>query len=108
MNDMLNNPVLIALIAAVPSFLLGYLAYRRSIEVDRVTEQSGVANTQLTAVGQVITGLNQLIDNLQADNKELRETIKTIAIKLKEVVDERDKLVAEVNNLNKTIKVNGK
>lgn len=107
MKDVLNNPTVIGLLVAIPSFVLGYLAYRQSKKVDKTTEQSGIANNQLNAVGQVLSGLNQLIDSLQADNKELRENIKAIGIKLKEVLDERDILLKEINRLNKLYKING-
>lgn len=107
MPDLLNNPAIIGLVVAIPSFVLGYLAYRQSKKVDRATEQSGVADDQLNAVGQVLSGLNQLIDNLQDDNKELRENIKLIGIKLKEVVEERDALLKEINRLSRLYNING-
>lgn len=104
MNELLDNPLFAVLVGAVPSFILGILAYRRSQKVDKATEQSAIANTHRDAIGQVITGLNQLIDNLQTDNKELRDIIADLGIKLKEVVDERDIVVAELHELQKTFK----
>lgn len=104
MNDLLSNTAVIGFIVGIPSLILGYLVYKQSQKVDKTTEQSGIANTQLTAVGQVLSGLNQLIDNLQTDNKELRENIKAIGIRLKEVIDERDTLIKEMDKLNKLYK----
>lgn len=101
----LNSPIILALIAAVPSFILGILAWRRSVKVDKNTEQAATALAQSTAAAQVLEGLNKLIENLQEDNKELRGNITEVAKKLKEALAERDKLRRELDKLNKRYKI---
>lgn len=104
--EWLSNPAVLLLLGAIPGFTLGILGYWRSRQVDKATEKTEFILAQSTAVQQVISGLNQLIDALQQDNKELRENIKIIAIKLSEVVNERDLLVKETGKLKD--KYNGK
>lgn len=94
-----NNPAVIGLIVAIPSFILGYLAYRRSIKVDRFTEQTGFAASQTGALAQVINGLNQLIDNLQEDNQVLRDNLRDIRKRLDEITLERLAFIKEIDNL---------
>lgn len=98
--SILEQPVLLALIAAVPSFILGYLAFRRAVKVDKTTEQSGVAVAQLGAVNQIIDGLNQLIDNLQEDNVILRKGLIDVGTKLESAITERDSLRDELRSIN--------
>lgn len=95
----LDNPAITALVVSIPSFILGYLAYRQSRKVDRATEISGVASANVSAVNQVIDGLNRLIDNLQEDNKLLREGLSNLNIRLQESLIEREKLRAEITVL---------
>lgn len=96
---MFDHPILIGVFAAIPSFLLGFLVYRRSIKVDKVAEQSGAASSQVTAINQVIDGLNKIVDNLQEDNKLLRESVSRLDIRLKEVTNESYKLEIEIREL---------
>lgn len=100
-----TQSILIALIAAVPSFILGYLAYSRSIKVDKIAEQSGAATAQVGAVNQVIEGLNQLIDNLQQDNEVLRKSLSELSIKLENVITDRDKLKRQFQAVSKKYKI---
>lgn len=97
----LDNPAIVGVIVGIPSFILGILAYHQSRKVDRITEKQGVASANITAVNQVIDGLNQLIDNLQADNKLLREGISNLNLRLQEALSDRDKLREELRLLEK-------
>lgn len=73
MSEIWSNPLLVGLILAIPSTILGLLAYRRSRAVDKVTERTQEATTQSGSINQVISGLETLVENLQDDNKWLRE-----------------------------------
>lgn len=101
MNGLLDNPAIIGLIVAIPSFTLGYLGYRRSVKVDKAAEKSGEASASTAAVGQVIQGLNSLIDSLQEDNALLRESVAGLSIRLKQVTDEHEQLKRQVMSLKK-------
>lgn len=104
--DLINNPAIIGLIVAIPSFLLGLLAYKRSVHVDEVTEQSGIVTSQSGAVQQVIDGLNKIVANLQEDNKLLREQLVNFGTKFAELVAERDGLKRDMAALSKKYGVN--
>lgn len=94
-----ESPLALSLIVAIPSLLLGYLAHRRATAVDRATERSGIASNNKEAVGQVIDGLNRLIENLQEDNKSLRQEITELRAKLVELTTRYDVLQAEMVRL---------
>lgn len=104
--DLLNNPAIVGFIVAIPSFILGYLAYRQSKHVDKVTEQSGIVTSQAGAVQQVIDGLNKLVFNLQEDNKLLRANLTDLGAKLSELVAERDSLKRDMADLSKKYGIN--
>ena len=67
--------VIQAVVIGLPSFALGYLAYRRSRKVDAVAEQSGVATETRAGIAQIIDGLNKLIDQQQEDLVRLRDAL---------------------------------
>lgn len=96
MIELLNNPAIASIVTGIPAFILGYLAYRRGAKVDKASEQSVLASANTTAVTQLINGLNQLIDTLQEDNRELRQIAKECGTKLEQVVSERDAAIAEL------------
>lgn len=96
-----ENPAVVGLIIGIPTFILGWLGYRRAIKVDKSAENAAVIAAQTGSVGQVIAGLNQLIENLQDDNKVWRESFKEISVKLAEVIGERDDLQKECDALKK-------
>lgn len=70
-----ENPAIVGLIIAIPATALGYLGYRRSLGLDKVAEQAGIATTHANSIGQVVDGLNRVIIVLQEDNKILRGDI---------------------------------
>lgn len=85
--------VIDALPVAVPAFVIALLPYLRSRQVDAAAIKSGVA-----ANGRAGTTL--LIDNLQEDNKGLRDENRL-------VTTERDALKIEVARLRKRYGENG-
>lgn len=86
---------------AVPATVLGYLAHRRSRQVDAASAQSNVASSHQAGTAQVIQGLNALIDQLQEDNTTFRQDIRALAVRLDRVTTERDALRIEVADLKK-------
>lgn len=102
-----GEQALYALLIGLPATVLGLLAYRRSRKVDAVTEQAGVASESRAGTGQIIEGLNQLIDNLQDDNREFREELRRVIQRCDGVANERDALRREVNRLYRKYGENG-
>lgn len=105
--NLFDNPVTATIAVGTLGFIVSLLTWYQGRKVSDVTERSGVASNQLAAVEQLIGGLKQFTIILQADNKELRENIDALGIKLKAIVDERDALLKEMNRLNKLYKING-
>jgi septal ring factor EnvC (AmiA/AmiB activator) len=106
--------VVYGLVVGLPSFLLGYLAYRRSRKVDAISAQSGVATETRAGTAQIIEGLNQLIDQLQDDNRSFREDIKSMTENIRYLTArldarevERDQLKRRLNQLNRKYGENG-
>lgn len=95
------SPTITGLVIGIPAFIIGILGYRRATRIDKHTENAAVIAAQTGSVGQVITGLNQLIENLQDDNRVWRESFKEISVKLGEVIGERDLLQKELDALKK-------
>lgn len=85
-----ENPAVVGLILAIPGAILGYLGYRRSLEVDDATEQAGLVSGQTTTIALAVDSLNKVIAVLQEDNKILRGDI--IALReLKKTIVEIEK-----------------
>jgi len=85
--------------------ILGILGYRRAKKVDKVVENSAIVEAQTGAMGQVITGLNLIIDSLREDNigwrelvKEMRVTVNEMALRLEKVVADRDEIRKQLND----------
>lgn len=92
---MINNvdaSTAIAFFGILSTGLLGWFGYRRSKKADSVAERAG-------AVEQIINGLNTLVDNLQEDNKILRDNVKELRDALQAVTQERDEIRAELKAL---------
>ncbi len=87
-------PNLIALTSVLSAGLLGYLGYIRSKKADATTAKGN-------AVEQVLAGLNALVDNLQDDNKVLRESVREIRDALQKTTDERDKIKKELQAIRR-------
>lgn len=99
--------IIIGVVSTISGILIAWLGLRRSSMVDKATERSAIIAAQTGSVGQVIEGLNQIIDNLQDDNKIWRESFKDISIKLAEITKERDLLKNELYSLKKKYNING-
>ena len=93
------DQVVQAILIGLPATILGFLALRRSRKVDAVAEQSGVATESRAGTAQIIDGLNQLIDNLQEDNKQFREDLKFVQQRNSARDAECDKLREEIARL---------
>lgn len=102
-----SHPAIVGLLIGIPSFILGWLGYKRAVKVDRSVENAAVIAAQTGTVAQVIAGLNLLIENLQEDNKAWRENFKELSIKLAEVIKERDQIQKEYNAVAKKYGLNG-
>lgn len=87
-----DSSSLVALFGIISTGLLGWFGYRRSKKADTVAERAG-------AVEQIINGLNTLVDNLQEDNKILRDNVKELRDALQAVTQERDEIRAELKAL---------
>lgn len=90
-----------AILIGLPATFLGLMAYIRSLRVDAVAEQSGVATETRAGTAQIIQGLNDLIDNLQTDNKVFRDDIKYLTLRLDAFAAEREELRKEVARLRR-------
>lgn len=101
-----DNPAVVGLIIGIPTFILGWLGYRRAVRVDKSTENAAVVAAQTGSVGQVISGLNDLIESLQEDNKIWRENFKELSLKLAEVIRERDQIQKDYNAIAKKYGIN--
>lgn len=101
------NEIVIALVAAVPAFLIGFLAYRRSIKVDKVSAQSGVASDQRAGTQQLIEGLNTLLDQAQETIKEDREVKKLLEARIEKFIVDLDACKAENARLRRKFGDNG-
>lgn len=95
------NAILIALAAGIPSFLLGFLAYRRSVKVDAVAAQVSVSTDSRAGTQQIIEGLNSLVENLQEDNKALRDEARYLLQRISNLTEETNKLKAELDIFRK-------
>lgn len=108
MVALMADPIVTGFALAIPATVISLLGLRRAYHNDKVTEQSGIVAGNATAVAQVISGLNQIIDNLQDDNRVFREEIKALTrnfreevkllnVRLEAVIKERDALRKECN-----------
>jgi hypothetical protein len=91
----------IGVFSAITGAGLGFLAYRRSIHVDAVSTQSGIATDNRAGTAQIIDGLNKLIDNLQEDNQSFRDDLKQCAVRIEAISAERDVLRLELAKLRR-------
>lgn len=118
---MTDLQIIIGIVSTISGILIVWLGVIRSARVDKATERSAIIAAQTGSVGQVIEGLNQIIDNLQDDNKIGREEVRTwrknfseLSIKLAECAKERDQykserdvLQVELAALKKKYNING-
>jgi len=98
---MTREQAILALLTIIPSFALGYLAYRRSLKVDAVSEKSGIASDTRAGVAQTLDTLSNLADQFQEDNRDLREELKQLAARFGMLLVERDALKREVARLRR-------
>lgn len=95
------SEALVAVAAGVPSFLLGYLAYRRSVRVDAVAAQVSVSDDSRAGVAQVVEGLNRIIDGLNRLLDQVQEENAGLRAQLTLVIEECGHLRHKVAELQK-------
>lgn len=93
--------VVSGLALAVPSFALGFLAYRRSRKVDAISEQLGATTENRMGTAQAIAQLNGIIDQLQEDYQNARAELKHLTARLDVIAKERDDLKLELARLRR-------
>lgn len=96
-----SHPLIVGLGIGIPSFILGLLGYRRAVKVDKSVANAAVIAAQTGSVGQVIAGLNQLIENLQEDNKVWRENFRELTVRIAVVIKERDQIKKDYDAIAK-------
>lgn len=95
------NPVISAILIGLPSTILGVLVYLQSKKVDAVAEQSGIVTQSRAGTEQIIEGLNKLVNNLQADNKALREDVVYLNLRIDRLATEMQLTKKEIAWLRK-------
>lgn len=102
-----DSPVVSGIAVGIPSFIIGFLVYRRSVKVDKISEQAGVASDKTAGIAQAfeglrqhIAGLNAFIAILQADARIDKEDIKSLTA-------QRDALQKELNRMYRKYGDNG-
>ena len=96
-----GQQVVVGLSLAAPSAAIGYLAYKRSRKVDALSAQTGAASENRAGMSEIREGQNDLIANLQADNKSLREIINSQGVRIDACFTLCDGLKKEVARLHK-------
>lgn len=102
-----DSPIVSGIAVGIPAFIIGYLTYRRSVKVDKISEQSGIASDKTAGIAQIIEAmkahidaLNEYIVVLHADNRVDKED-------LKRVTEQRDALQKELNRMYRKYGENG-
>jgi len=85
-----NRELIVAIWAGVTSIGLAYLTYRKSIKVDAVAAQASIGGESRAGTAQIIEGLNSLVDQLQEDNKDLREEARNLLIRIASLISESE------------------
>lgn len=94
LSDVISNPITIGVLIGLPGSALTYIGLKRAKKADSATEKA-------SAVDQIIDGLNKLTVNLQADNDDLRSTVKDLRDNLRSTTTERDKLKRQIYALQR-------
>lgn len=97
------QPAVVGLLVGLPSALLGYLVYRRSVRSDDVAAQAGIASTQVTSIGQVVDGLNKIIENQRTDIADLRGEAILLRERIESVAGRLDTARAQILELKEQI-----
>lgn len=94
-------------VSTISATLLGWFIYRRSVRIDKVSEQTGIASDKTAGIAQAfeglkehIAGLNAFIAMLQEDSRIDKEDIKNLTI-------QRDALQKELNRMYRKYGENG-
>jgi len=105
--EWLSHPLLLGTPIGLLSIWLGYLGYQRSKRADANAVKRG-------EVGEIYSGFSLILDNLQEDNKTLRDNMSQIRLLLTAAEENgiqlADKILAlrtRVKNLEHHIKIHG-
>jgi predicted RNase H-like nuclease (RuvC/YqgF family) len=96
-----------ALFIGAPASLIAAGAYRRSRHVDAVSEQTGIATETRAGQAERRDAQNDLNENLQTDNKALRDVIMEMRREIKELNMSVTELTREINRLYRKYGENG-
>ena len=77
------------LLAAVPACYFGWQGLKRGRAADLAAANAGVAVTQTVTTGQVLDSLDELVQRLQEDRRDLRAALEQANTKL----DEQGRLI---------------
>lgn len=101
------NQAWVGLIIAIPSSILGYLAYRRSRKVDAISAQAGAVSETREGTAQIIAALNALLDQVQEDNVTFRDDLRRMTDRLDSCFGEREALRKELTRMQRKYGENG-
>lgn len=93
--------ITVGILVGLPSSVLAYKTFRKSERVDRVTEQTGISAETRAGLNQITEGWNTFVDQLQEDNKIVRESVRFLTARLDEVLLDNDRLKRELADCRK-------
>lgn len=79
------DPVIVGFLVGLPTIVLGWLGYQRSVRLDRVAARSAAIESGKVTTQTIIDGLDRIVANLREDNKMLREQLTAIEKELREL-----------------------
>jgi hypothetical protein len=84
-TDILNSPVLVGVPIGLLTTWLVWRDFKRSQKADTVAAATGT-------IGQIYTGLNQIVENLRVDNNEIRVRVETLQVSLEKCISAREEV----------------
>lgn len=83
-GELWTNPILVGLLVGIPTSVFGWLAYRRAEALDEAAAEAAALAARGDAVQRVIDGLDLIIRNLRVDNKDERDKVAALRVRLAE------------------------
>lgn len=97
----LIDQVILALIAAIPAFILGLLTYKGTVERDKAAARA-VERAEIAADRAELESIKDaLIESLQEEGQVQRVKVRECAEKLEQMIKERDQALEYVRVLTK-------
>lgn len=90
-----DNPAIVGLIIAAPASILGFLGWWRSRGMDEAAKVVAVEAERTTRGAEAREDLESIIDNLQADNKVLRDHQTRMEQRIEAIQERLDEIRAE-------------